>query len=77
MDFNNAFDIPEAQGIDEETEDEETTSFVKEMTCVNNNIPIEYKRHDVEFWKPVVQRESFKTVKHKFRKITSLRTLHR
>ena len=48
------------------------------MICVNDEIPIEYKIEAIEFWKPVDStRKSLETVKHRFRKVTSLRQLRR
>jgi hypothetical protein len=81
LDFENSFDISETNLITDEewNEAEQPTYDVKEMTCENDMIPIEYKRRAVEFWKPddAVRPKSFETVKHKFRKLTSLRELRR
>jgi hypothetical protein len=81
LDFENSFDIPEVNVIinAEWNEAEQPTYDVKEMTCENNGIPMEYKRRAVEFWKPdnSVRPRSFERVKHMFRKITLLRQLRR
>jgi len=46
---------------------------VKEMICENDEIPIEYKRRIVEFWKPdiTMKPKSFNTVNFE-KYITSL-----
>ena len=81
LDFENSFDISEASLITDEewNEAEQPTYDVKEMTCANDMIPIEYKRRAVEFWRPddSVRPKSFENVKHKFRKLTSPRELRR
>jgi len=81
LDFLNSFDIPETELVTDEDGDEtqEASYYVKEMICVNDDIPIEYKRNAVEFWKSAdsVKRKSLETVKHRFRKVTLLRQLRR
>ncbi|XP_011171665.1 uncharacterized protein LOC105204314 [Solenopsis invicta] len=81
LDFENSFDISETNLITNEewNEAEQPTYDVKEMTCENDMIPIEYKRRVVEFWRPggSVRPKSFESVKHKFRKLTSPRKLRR
>jgi len=49
------------------------------MICVNDNIPLEYKRNVIEFWKSSnsVKTRLLKCVKHRFRKIASLYYLRR
>ncbi|XP_026828431.1 uncharacterized protein LOC113562649 [Ooceraea biroi] len=79
LDFENSFDIPETEPVAEKEENENEITYVKEMICVNDDIPIEYKRNAVEFWKPVnsIKTKPLESVKHRFRKVTSLRQLRR
>lgn len=49
------------------------------MICVNDDIPIEYKRSVVEFWKSAdsVRTKSLETVKHRFQKVTPITKMGR
>lgn len=80
LDFENSFDIPEEEAVtEEEGSAEEDITYIKEMICVNDGISIEYKRNAVEYWKPVNsdRPRSLETVKHRFRKVSSIRQLRR
>jgi hypothetical protein len=79
LDFKNAFDIPEAQVVtgDENEEEEDTNYYVKEIACVNDKILLEYKRRTVDFWITEGKKRSLASVKHRFRKVTSIRQLRR
>ncbi|XP_029162654.1 uncharacterized protein LOC114934181 [Nylanderia fulva] len=77
LDFQNEFDIPEVEPvIDEEREGD--TYFVKEIECVADSVPIEYKRNAVEFWRSGTKKSrTLATIRNRFRKVTSLRQLRR
>lgn len=49
------------------------------MICINDDIPIKYKRNATKFWKPIdsIKTKSLETVKHRFWKVTSLCQLRR
>lgn len=76
LDFQNAFDIVETEAI-ELTDEEENYMYKKEISC-NVDIPIEYKRKVIEFWRSGKKKpRKIESVKVRFRKVSSIRQLRR
>lgn len=77
VDFQTSFDFPESEVVIKEEKKEGYN--VKEMICVNDDVPIEYKKDAVNFWNPVDggRKKLLETVKHRFRKVTPLWQLRR
>lgn len=79
LDFQNSFDVPEAEQIDEEEEEQEFETYpVKLLKCDNDGVSIEYKKSAVEYWKTSSKRlKTLESVKNRYRKVMSLTQLRR
>lgn len=80
LDFENSFDIPEVEVVTDNENDEneeDTNCNVKEIECINDQIPFEYKKCAVDFWINKDNKRSLTSVKHTFRKVTCIRQLRR